>query len=228
LTLNFLKPYLPRSQRQTEIKNLFKYNCKCELCADNVRDETRAFICRKCNFISEEECGLVCPKGAGANVTDWSCNKCGESPTKDYFLEFTKLEEVAENLDVVTLKVNDLIKKRIIHPYHYIIYRALVQRVELLLNIRPTMCEKYLNWILAANARVLIPNHPERAYFYDLLAQVKKLIGDAKGCKEAYLEALSITEKNSSKNSLQLALAKQKAVNPDKVETTVWYPMKDL
>lgn len=47
LTFNYLKSYLPRAQRQAEIKNLFRHNCSCELCGETVRDETRAFVCKK-------------------------------------------------------------------------------------------------------------------------------------------------------------------------------------
>lgn len=178
--------------------------------------------------MSEEECGIVCPKGSGSKISDWTCNKCSESPTNEVFAEYTALEEQTVDLDIVTLKINDLIKKRIFHPYHYIIYRALVQRVKLLLDIRPATCEKYLTWILAANARVLHPNHPERAKFFDQLSDARRLTADLKGCREANAEFLSIMEKISTKNSPELAIAKQKSVNPEKIEISLWYPIKDL
>jgi len=229
LTLNFLKSYLPKARRQQEIKALYQYSCNCDLCLSvDAKDETRAFVCKKCPYTSEDDCGIVCPKGLGNNATDWSCQKCGEAPKNDIFNEYIKLEESTKDSDPVTLKVNDLIKGKIFHPYHYIIYRALEQRVNLLFNVRPASCEKFLSWILAANARVLIPNHPERANFVDLLGQVRRLNGDGKGAAKAYDSAAIMTEKFSSKNSPQLALARQRAVNPEKVEVTLWYPIKDL
>jgi hypothetical protein len=230
LTLNFLKSYLPRARRQLEIRSVYQYPCSCELCnVDSLKDETRSFVCKKCTYVSEEECGIVSPKGNGTNLSDWTCHKCGESPKQDVYQEYLKLEETTKDADIVTLKVGDLIKGRMFHPHHFLIYRALEQRVLLLSNIRPATCEKFLNWILTANARVLsTPNHPDRANFYDLLAQIKKMNGDGRGCKEAFSEAATIREKISSKNSLQLALAKQKTVNPEKSEVSLWYPVKDL
>jgi len=228
LTINFLKTYLPKARRQAEIKSLYHYPCNCELCQADVKDETRAFVCKKCTFTVEEESGIVCPKGLGTNATDWTCNKCGESPKQDVFQEYIKLEESTKDADPVTLKVNDLIKGRMFHHFHYIIYRALEYRVNLLFTIRPASCEKFLIWILAANSRVLIPYHPERAKILDLLAQVRKLNGDGKGSAKAYSDVVAIREKFSSKNSLELAFAKQKSVNSEKIEVTIWYPIKDL
>lgn len=71
LTLNFIKPYNPKATRQgfllsllfysqfsflnfvALIKSQFQYTCACELCAnDSVRDETRAFVCKKVFLLS--------------------------------------------------------------------------------------------------------------------------------------------------------------------------------
>lgn len=48
------------------------------------------------------------------------------------------------------------------------------------------MCEKYISWILAANGRFHVTNHPIRAEYYDLLGQIRNLNGDGKGCKEVF------------------------------------------
>lgn len=226
LTLNFINPYNPKSKRQALIKSQFQYTCGCELCVnESARDETRAFVCKKCPFVSEEECGIVCPKGFGHFPIDWSCHKCNEPPTKDLFQEYLKVEEANKDADSTLLKVTQILKPKLIHPYHHIVYKALQSRVSLLSNMRPVMCEKYISWILAANARFHVAAHPIRAEYFDLLGQSKNLNGDGKGCKEAFVEASNILDRICSKKSPQLALAKQKTVNPEKVEISLWYPI---
>lgn len=228
LTLNFATSYMPRAYRQAEIRALLGYDCACDMCNLNVRDETRAFICKKCTFTNEEDCGLVAPKGNGDRITDWSCSRCNEVPSKETHAEYLKLEDQTRDADPVSLKVNDLLKGRVMHPYHYVIYKALEQRVNLLTNIRPENCEKFILWLLGANVRVLPPNHPSRADLYDTLGQVRRLNGDGKGCKEAFLEAAGIRDRICSKSSPILSLAKQKASNPEKTEINFWYPLKDI
>jgi len=234
VTLNFLpKPYFPKQARLAQIKALYQSKCTCEMCFnEGFRDDTRSFVCRKCPYNGEDDCGVVCPKGLGEKVIDWVCHKCGDVPSNDVVQEFVKIEEETKDEDPIKLRVNDLLKGRVIHQHHYIIYRALELRVALLLKIRPTLCEKYINWILAGCAKVRTTPyniyHPERAYYYDLLAQTRRTLENLKGCREAFLEASIIREKTSSKFSPTFALAKQKAVNPEKVEVNYWHPMKDM
>lgn len=53
------------------------------------------------------------------------------------------------------------------------------------------MCEKYISWILAANGRFHVANHPIRAEYYDLLGQIRNLNGDGKGCKEVLITSFN-------------------------------------
>jgi hypothetical protein len=224
LTLNYLESsYLPRAARQELIRSLYNYSCVCSLCLPGQRDETRAFICKKCNYVSETDCGIIAPKGHGDNLQDWVCDKCGTGPTEDGLQEYRNLEKSVIKMDIVTLKVADLIRGKIFHPNHYLVYRALVERVNMLLSIKPSLCEKYIATIQSANSRVLVDYHPDRANFNDLLGQARKIIGDVKGCKEAYVTAFNMRDKFSCKTSPNLALAKQKSEqNPDKVEINYW------
>jgi hypothetical protein len=54
LTLNFATSYMPRAHRQAEIRNLFGYDCACDLCSAS-KDDTRAFVCKKV-CLSMESC----------------------------------------------------------------------------------------------------------------------------------------------------------------------------
>jgi len=78
--------------------------------------------------------------------------------------------------------------------------------------------------LLYAADSIYPPVHPQRAAYYDVLGQVRKMIGDIKGCKEAWQEAVNIREKCCPRGSPVLALAKQKNTNPEKVEISLWYP----
>lgn len=82
----------------------------------------------------------MCPKGFGHFPIDWSCNKCNEPPTKELFQEYIKLEEANKEADSTTLKVNQILKGKLMHPFHHIIYKALEARVSLLSNMRPLVC----------------------------------------------------------------------------------------
>jgi len=226
LTLNFLDVrYSPRVTRQAEIKSKYNCNCICELCSQE-KDQTRVFICKKCNTnANEDECGLVCPKNDGSSPNDWSCSLCSSSPTKELHQEYLKLEENNKNIEINALPVNDLLKGKLMHPSHYILHRSLVLRANFVFKIRPMVCEKYVQLILFSVGRFMGPIHPERSYFFDLLGQIRKLLGDRDGCKEAYTEASNIRDKISTKTSPLASLARQKAVNPEKVDITYWYPM---
>jgi len=187
----------------------------------------RAFICQKpqCKGQTKdvEDFGIVTPKGDGNNIAQWQCNKCNAAPTDEVFKQMLSSEAAVEKQDPLTVKVNDYLLDKLFHPYHHLICRCLDLRVNLLLKIRPQACEKFLNYLLGATALYLVPHHPDRAVYFDLMGQVKKLLGDAKGCREAFSEATAIREKTSAKNSPVLLLARQKSANPDKVEINLWH-----
>jgi len=224
ITFNFTKPFQARGARLQHIKTNYHIECKCERCAPDVKDELRAFICQKCkSSVKDEDYGIVSPKGDGAKANMWSCNKCQESPADPVFEKMLAVESAIGAQDPATVKVNELFLEKLVHPYHYAILRCIDIRVNLLLRIRPQACEKFLNILLAATLQYQSPHHPERAAYYDTLGQIKKLLGDAKGCREAFTEATVIREKTSSKVSPVLLLARQKSANPDKVEITLWH-----
>lgn len=223
ITFNYTKPFQPKSQRLAYLKSTYHFECKCDRCLPEARDDTRAFLCQKCKTNGEEVGGMVCPKGDGSKAALWTCSKCQESPSDATFEKMLATENSFANIDPLTIKVNDLFLEKVFHPFHYIICRCLDLRVNLLLKIRPQSCESYLNHLLAATAANGVIHHPDRAVYYDLLAQARKLLGDVKGCKEAFTEATNIREKSSSKNSPLLILARQKSANPEKVEITLWH-----
>ena len=45
-------------------------------------------------------------------------------------------------------------------------------------------CEKCIQMLLLSADLMYPANHPKKAYYLDLLGQVRKMIGDIKGCKE--------------------------------------------
>eukprot|EP01125_Pyxidicula_operculata_P020182 TRINITY_DN7410_c0_g1_i1.p1 TRINITY_DN7410_c0_g1~~TRINITY_DN7410_c0_g1_i1.p1 ORF type:complete len:447 (+),score=73.46 TRINITY_DN7410_c0_g1_i1:24-1364(+) len=218
ISLNYLESYLPRQERMAEIKLKYNFDCTCELCDPNVKDLTRAFVCKNCDD------GIVSPIGNGADNSSWTCEKCSKPPSSDIFKEMIDLETKLKAKTLSDFPVDEVLEGGLMHKSHYLVFRVLDHRVRLLSRIRPQMCEKLLETLLESTKRVLTPNHPEKAVYYDMLGQVKKLLGDLQGCKEAFNEAFAIREKCCGKNAPSTLHAKQKTVNPEKVEISLWYP----
>ena len=72
----------------------------------------------------------------------------------------------------------------VFHQSHYIIQRTLDHRVRLLSRLRPLLCAALLEKLLQNSDRVLPKFHPDKAVYWDMLGQVKKMLGDMQGCRE--------------------------------------------
>jgi len=226
ITISYINPHLPLVERKELLQATFSFDCKCKRCQGDSRDYCRGFYCHGClgRGLSPEEAGIVCPSGSGTTPAEWSCSKCGDPVADNVWKEWLVLEQDIKETEIAVVKVNDILNLKKIHPTHYLICRALEYRVELLARIRPTSCEKFILILLAASNDIYPAIHPKRAYYWDLLGQVRKMSGDMKGCKEAFQEAVTIREKSSPRGSPQLILAKQKSINPEKNEFSLWYP----
>jgi len=188
------------------------------MCFPDARDFCRAFVCRKC------EGGVVTPIGTGADVAQWTCVKCNRGISSERYKKFMDLENSMKTKELTDVPVNDLLEGGVFHQSHYIIQRALDNRVRLLARLRPQLCEKLLLILIENTERVLPKYHPEKSVYFDFLGQVRKMLGDMQGCKEAFTEAFNIREKISGKNSPLTQYAKSKSINPEKVEINLWYP----
>jgi len=166
----------------------------------------------------------VCPIGNGTEVSQWSCMKCNRGISSERFKKLVDLENSMKTKELSDVPVNDLLEGGILHQSHYIIQRALDHRVRLLARLRPQTCEKLLAILIENTERVLPKHHPDKSVYYDMLGQVRKMLGDMQGCKEAFTEAYNIREKSSGKNSPLTQYAKSKSTNPEKVEINLWYP----
>eukprot|EP01127_Copromyxa_protea_P016430 TRINITY_DN4885_c0_g1_i1.p1 TRINITY_DN4885_c0_g1~~TRINITY_DN4885_c0_g1_i1.p1 ORF type:complete len:483 (+),score=97.88 TRINITY_DN4885_c0_g1_i1:77-1450(+) len=230
ITVSYINPHQPRADRREQLKNLFHFDCKCKRCHIDSRDHSRAFYCQACasKGLSPDEIGIVAPKGDGSNIADWICLKCGEGVQETLWKEMLAFEAELKETEVGMIKFNDLVNLRKIHPTHYLLCRALEYRVDLLAKIRPASCEKFILTLLAASESIYPPIHPQKAVYYDLLGQVRKMTGDLKGCKEALQEAVNIREKSCPRGSPVLLLAKQKNTNPEKVEISLWFPTMSM
>eukprot|EP01126_Amoeba_proteus_P048204 TRINITY_DN555_c0_g2_i3.p1 TRINITY_DN555_c0_g2~~TRINITY_DN555_c0_g2_i3.p1 ORF type:complete len:343 (+),score=72.82 TRINITY_DN555_c0_g2_i3:440-1468(+) len=226
VTLCYINPQQPRATRLEQLQSLYHFECKCCRCAPDARDHTRAFLCQIClnKGLLPEEAGVVCPRGDGKLPTEWNCSKCSETISDATLKEIITLEKDLKDTEPGLIKVNDLLRARRIHQTHHLLCNALSVRIELLAKIRPASIEKFITYMLSSMEPILPSYHPLKAHYYDLLAQVRKMTGDLKGCKDALGEALFYREKTCPKNSPSLLLARQKSLNPEKVEITLWYP----
>jgi hypothetical protein len=180
VTLCYIKPYQPRQARQAELKSHYHFDCSCPMCSFDLfnRDLSRAFNCRKCDD------GIVSPINAGLEITDWKCEKCEQVPAPEVFQEMMAEENTIRLLDPFDVPVDTLLEQSSMYKTHYLIYRSLERRVKVLARLRPNLAQTWLLVLLEGAKRVLAEFHPDKALFYDLLGQVRKLLGDLKGAKE--------------------------------------------
>jgi len=218
ISLNYLEPYLPQQEHQSSLSFHYKFECICDYCQPEARDIVRAFLCKKCDS------GVVCPTGNGLDITSWTCGKCSKGIAPERFKETMELEAAIKAKDLADVPVNDLLEGGVFHQSHYLIQRALDHRVRLLSRLRPQLCERLVLILLENTERVLPKYHPDKAVYFDLLGQIRKLMGDLQGCREAFTEAYNIREKSCGKSSPLTSYAKAKAANPEKVEINLWYP----
>jgi len=226
IAISYVDLHLPHAERKEALQANYRFDCKCKRCKDDARDYARVFYCPNCLGKGQtvDEAGTVCPSGLGNANGDWGCSKCPDPLSDNVVKEFVLLEQEVRETDVASVRVADILNLKKMHPSHYLVCRALEYRVELLARIRPTSCERFILSLLTAANDIYPVNHPKRAYYWDILGQVRKMNGDLKGCKEAFLEAVGIRDRCSPRGSPQLILAKQKSANPEKVEISLWYP----
>jgi len=226
IMISYVNLHLPQLERKELLQATYRFDCKCKRCKDDARDYARVFFCPNClsKGLNPEEVGTICPSGLGNTTSEWGCSRCPDAVSDSVIKEFILLEQEVRDTDIAAVKVSDILHLKNMHPSHYLLCRALEYRVELLARIRPTSCERFILTLLNAANDIFPANHPKRAYYWDMLGQVRKMNGDIKGCKEAFLEAVAIREKSCPRGSPQLILAKQKSTNPEKVEISLWYP----
>jgi len=219
ISINYLEPYLPKAERLEQLAQRYHFECKCELCLPEARDLTRGFYCKqsKCD-------GLVYPNNLGTDVSHWVCSKCSKSITPELFNEILELEKDLKSKYFSEIPLGELLEGGYIHQSHYLLHRALDHRVKQLSRLRPALCENLIHRILENTEIVLPQYHPDKAVYRDMLGQIKKLMGDIQGCKEAFQEALNIRERSCGKNAPSTQRAKLKWLTPDKVEITLWSP----
>jgi hypothetical protein len=217
ITLCYIKPYHPRAARLTELKAHYKFDCSCSMCSFDIfnRDRCRAFRCKKC------EDGIVSPLNFGNEITDWKCESCEQPPAPEVFQEMVAEENTLKLLEPLDVPVDSILQASTLHRTHYIIYRALECRVKVLARLRPNISQNWLVVLLEGAKRVLPEFHPDKAVFFDMLGQVRKLLSDVKGAKEAFNEAWQVREKTNGKNSAITALAKTKRDNPERVDISL-------
>jgi len=211
---------LPKAERLEQLASKYHFDCKCDMCLPEARDLTRGFFCKqgKCD-------GIVYPIGIGTEIFNWSCSKCIRGGvTQEHFTEILELEKDLKAKPFSEIPLGELLEGGIIHQSHYLIHRALDHRVKQLSRLRPVLCENLLYRILENTEIVLPLYHPDKAVYRDILGQIKKLMGDLQGCKEAFQEALNIREKSCGRSAPSTLRAKQNFLNPEKVEITLWSP----
>jgi hypothetical protein len=219
ISINYLEPYLPKAERLEQLSLRYHFECKCDACIPEARDLTRGFFCKqsKCD-------GIIYPAALGNEISNWICVKCSKGVTAEIFNEMMDLEKDLKSKSFSDISLGELLEGGIMHQSHFLIHRALDHRVKQLSRLRPALCENLLNRILENVEIVLSQFHPDKAVYLDIIGQVKKLMGDLQGCREAFQEALNIREKSCGKASPSTVRAKQKFMNPEKVEITLWTP----
>jgi len=183
ISLCYIRPYQPRQERIAELKNRFHFDCTCVRCSVDMfnRDLCRAFRCKKCDD------GIVTPLGFGNDLSDWKCDKCDQTPAAEVFQEMIAEETTLKLLDTLDVPVDTLLESSTLHQSHYVLYRSLEHRVKVLARLRPNIGQTWLLILLDSAKRVLPEYHPDKAVFYDMLGQVRKLLSDLKGAKEVPL-----------------------------------------
>uniref|UniRef100_A0A7S1I5P6 MYND-type domain-containing protein n=1 Tax=Eutreptiella gymnastica TaxID=73025 RepID=A0A7S1I5P6_9EUGL len=119
ISIAYIPYYLPHFDRQRALREHYYFECRCHTCVHGL-DLARAFVCAHCT-------GVAHPVGSGG----WMCCKCSRGVTTHVMTACRQAEaKLMQQLDVDDeVDIIATLDERLLHPTHYLMYRALVRRV---------------------------------------------------------------------------------------------------
>ncbi|TYZ59945.1 hypothetical protein PybrP1_002422 [[Pythium] brassicae (nom. inval.)] len=198
--------YRPTEERMSSLLESYGFLCSCDACVANA-DVTRSFQCQK-SGCQKTHRGVVWPypkKSAAPLVSpadldfDWKCGSCNEVATKQEVARFLAAEkDLLENGFPESLEeVDAVVSQGVVHERHYLLFWALdaigceAAALIAFLDDEEHHASLTQTWerIIAYMNEVVPSAHHEKTIYYDNLAQVRVVLGDLAGAKQAYARA---------------------------------------
>lgn len=199
--------YRPTEERMSSLLESYGFMCTCDACLV-LADTTRSFQCQDKKNCKE---GVVWPYPIETSEPlvspedlefDWKCESCGRAATKAEAGKFLAAEKkLLDNGFPESLEeVDALVSQGVLHARHYLLFWALdsigCEAAALIAFLSDAEHHRALTqtWErIITNMNIVVPAaHHEKTIYYDNLAQVRVILGDLKGAKQAYTRAFEI------------------------------------
>lgn len=201
--------YRPTEERMSSLLESYGFLCSCDACLVNA-DTTRSFQCQA-SSCKKSGTGVVWPYPKQTSEPlvapedlefEWKCGSCKAIATKEEVAAFLAAEkDLLENGFPESLEeVDGVVSQGVIHERHYLLFWALdaigCEAAALIAFLDDEEHHAHLTqtWerIIAAMNEVVPSAHHEKTIYYDNLAQVRVVLGDLAGAKQAYARAYEV------------------------------------
>lgn len=198
--------YRPTEERMSSLLESYGFMCTCDACLV-LPDVTRSFQCpvKSCKdgvvwpYPKPSAEPLVSPEDL---EFDWKCTTCSATASKAAVAKFLAAEQnLLDNGFPESLEeVDALVAEGVLHARHYLLFWALdsigCEAAALIAFLSDPEHQASLTqtWErIIAYMNVVVPTaHHEKTIYYDNLAQVRVILGDLDGAKQAYTRAYEI------------------------------------
>uniref|UniRef100_K3WTR7 SET domain-containing protein n=1 Tax=Globisporangium ultimum (strain ATCC 200006 / CBS 805.95 / DAOM BR144) TaxID=431595 RepID=K3WTR7_GLOUD len=220
--------YRPTEERMSSLLESYGFMCTCDACLINP-DTCRSFQCQQSGCSS----GIVWPypKPQSEQLVspedlefEWRCSGCSKTASKAHVTKFLAAEQhlldggFPESLE----EVDALVREGVLHERHYLLFWALdaigCEAAALIAFLPDEEHHKSLTqtWErIIKYMNVVVPAaHHEKTIYYDNLAQVRVILGDLAGAKQAYTQAYEIACRVSGTDCIPTEKLRKLMENP--------------
>lgn len=221
--------YRPTEERMSSLLESYGFLCTCDACLVHP-DTCRSFQCQQ-----ERGCsgGIVWPYPKRCEETlvspedlefDWRCGACNQAASKAHVAKFLAAEQhlldggFPESLE----EVDAVVSEGVLHERHYLLFWALdsigCEAAALIAFLSDeehhrSLTQTWERIIKCMN--IVVPSaHHEKTIYYDNLAQVRVILGDLAGAKQAYTDAYEIACVVSGKDCIPTEKLRKLMENP--------------